>query len=69
VSVWTHSRVHADAATSPHGRIFLPSAWTVKTRPRVKCIRRVNADARGRPDDIRGRSERPDGKFYRRTSI
>jgi hypothetical protein len=39
---------------------FLPHPRTVKTRPGGKRGRGVNADAGGRPDDVRGRPDETD---------
>jgi hypothetical protein len=48
-SARTHQPVYADASACPRGRVFLPSAWTVKTCPRVKMHPR---DKHGRPDEM-----------------
>jgi hypothetical protein len=45
--------------------IFTARTWFLP-RPRVKPRPRVNADAGGRPDDVRGR---PDGHFHPKTSV
>jgi hypothetical protein len=51
-----HGCVRADASACQRGRVFLPSARTVKTRPWIKM----------RPLGKRGR---PEGKFYHSTSV
>jgi hypothetical protein len=65
VSPWTQGCVCSDALAHLRSRIFLPSAQTVKTCPRVKTR------PRGKHECARtsGRNGRPIGKFYRRTSV
>jgi hypothetical protein len=65
--------VHADAGARPRGRARStrthPSVRTDGFLPRprtVKPVRRINTDASGRLDDVRGR---PDGNFHPETSI
>jgi hypothetical protein len=72
MSARTHSRIYVAAPLSAptqmrvlHGRVFLPSAQTVKTYSRVKTRPR---DKRGHARTS-GRKGPPDDKFYRRTSV
>jgi hypothetical protein len=63
-------RVWADAIVRPRGRVSTiadgKSCPRVKSRPRDK---RRRARTSGRPPRSSGLERRPDGKFYRRTSV
>jgi hypothetical protein len=57
-SARTQGRFRVDSSAHPHGRVFLPFVWTVKTRPRGK---RGRVRMSGRRSRMPGRNGRLDG--------